>query len=364
MSRSPGPGPGLGCRAPLHRALCAGSAGSRRVLHAHHEPNPRDDFTVREAMVPMRDGVKLFTLILTPKERSAPIPHPALSARPTMPVARCRPVRPGSWLRAASEAVGGGFIYVVQDIRGRFKSGGEFHMYRVPRGAFNKTTTDETTDAWDTIDWLVKNVAGHNGKVGIWGTSYPGWLVLAALRDPHPALAAGDPGQSVVDVWKADDWFHWGVPHRLRLRLHLRDGDAARHAGAVPGTRRAICIAGFCPLARRASGAAPRCPAQDNGARLLDQPSYGPYWRDCAADRWFDSPPRIVPTLHVHGLWDQGRHLRRARGLRCAGAPRPRQPSQLLCNGLIITAGTTTTAARWRAAFRRRYGQTLPARTC
>jgi predicted acyl esterase len=84
-------------------------------------------------------------------------------------------------------------------------------MYRVPRGGFNRTSTDETTDAWDTIEWLVDNVAANSGRVGVWGTSYPGWLTPAALRDPHPALAAAVPFNPVVDVWKADDWFHWGA---------------------------------------------------------------------------------------------------------------------------------------------------------
>ncbi len=83
-------------------------------------------------------------------------------------------------------------------------------MYRAPRGPFNQTDTDETTDAWDSIDWLVKKLS-TNGRVGIWGTSYPGWLTLAAMRDPHPALAAAVPFNPVVDAWKADDWFHWGA---------------------------------------------------------------------------------------------------------------------------------------------------------
>ena len=80
----------------------------------------------------------------------------------------------------------------------------------LPGEPFNQTDTDETTDAWDSIDWLVKNLS-TNGRVGIWGTSYPGWLTLAAMRDPHPALAAAVPFNPVVDTWKADDWFHWGA---------------------------------------------------------------------------------------------------------------------------------------------------------
>ena len=107
--------------------------------------------------------------------------------------------------------LGGGYIFIAQDIRGRYLSEGDYAMYRVPRGEFNRSETDETTDAWDTIDWLVKNVQPNNGKVGVWGTSYPGWLTLAAVRNPHPALAAAVPFNPVVDVWKADDWFHWGA---------------------------------------------------------------------------------------------------------------------------------------------------------
>ncbi len=106
--------------------------------------------------------------------------------------------------------MGPDYIYVYQDIRGRFKSEGDYYMYRAPIGPFNKTNTDESTDAWDSMDWLVKNLSA-NGRIGIWGTSYPGWLTLAAMKDPHPALAAAVPFNPVVDAWKADDWFHWGA---------------------------------------------------------------------------------------------------------------------------------------------------------
>ena len=272
--------------------------------HAHHEPDPRDDFTVREAMVPMRDGVKLFTLILTPKERTAP--PPILLERTPYDASRALSTSSTRLLVTRGvKAVGGGFIYVVQDIRGRFKSGGEFHMYRVPRGAFNKTPTDETTDAWDTIDWLVKNVAGHNGKVGIWGTSYPGWLVLAALRDPHPALAAAIPANPVVDVWKADDWFHWGAfrigyAFDYIYSMETRHGTPVQYPYETRDLYSWLLPIGSAELLGRRLGAQHKM-----WARLMDQPSYGPYWRDCAADRWFDAPARIVPTLHVHGLWDQ-----------------------------------------------------------
>ena len=146
---------------------------------------PEDDFTLSEYRIPMRDGVALYTLVLTPKGAAGPLPvllertpydaSDVFGSRATTQLAVMR----GPYF------AGKGFIYVFQDIRGRFRSGGEYAMYRVPRGAFNTSNTDETTDAWDTIDWLVKKLPGNNGKVGIWGVSYPGWLALAALRDPR-----------------------------------------------------------------------------------------------------------------------------------------------------------------------------------
>jgi len=163
------------------------------------EPNPRDNFTVREEMIPMRDGVKLYTVILTPKRSGEKLPI-LLERTPydaTRILGKRATTRLGVML--GPKYLGGGFIFVAQDIRGRFGSEGDYAMYRVPRGEFNRSDTDETTDAWDTIDWLVKNVAS-NGRVGVWGTSYPGWLTLAALRDPHPALAAAVPFNPVVDV--------------------------------------------------------------------------------------------------------------------------------------------------------------------
>jgi putative CocE/NonD family hydrolase len=200
---------------------------------------------------------------------------------------------------------GGGFIFVAQDLRGRFKSEGVYAMYRVPRGAFNKSETDETTDAWDTIDWLVKNVTPNNGRVGVWGTSYPGWLTLAALRDPHPALAAAVPFNPVVDVWKADDWFHWGA---------FRPAYAFDFIYSME-TRKGLSV-GYPYEARDLySWLLDQGASANLGKRLDDRhemwkhlmanPSYGPYWKDCAADRWFEAPKRLVPTLHVHGFWDQ-----------------------------------------------------------
>ncbi len=283
--------------------LAGGRALSDQPLR---EANPRDDFTVREERIPMRDGVKLYTLILTPKGARGPLP--ILLERTPYDATRALGGRATTRLDVAlgHRYLGGAYIFAIQDLRGRFKSEGDYAMYRVPRGAFNRTQTDETTDAWDTIDWLVKKVPGSNGRVGVWGTSYPGWLTLAALREPHPALAAAVPFNPVVDVWKADDWFHWGAfraayAFDFIYAMETRKGESTPYPYEERDVYSWLLGAGAA-----GEGLGSRLDSRhEMWKRLMDSPSYGPYWRDCAADHWFDTPSRVVPTLHVHGFWDQ-----------------------------------------------------------
>jgi putative CocE/NonD family hydrolase len=272
------------------------------------EVYPGDDFTLREARIPMRDGVKLYTLILTPKRPQGPLPllllrtpydaSGALSSRPTTRL---------SVLARRDDPVGDDFIFVYQDIRGRYESEGSYEMYRPPRGEFNRTATDETTDAWDTIDWLVKNVAGHNGNVGIWGTSYPGWLALAALRDPHPALAAAVPAHPVGDVWKADDWFHWGAFRALYAFEFVYNMETRPDDGVSYPFERFDLYSWALARPNLAKVLGTLLDGRhEMWRRFVEFPAYGPYWKAVAADRWFDeAPSRLVPTLHVHGWFDQ-----------------------------------------------------------
>ena len=104
-----------------------------------------------------------------------------------------------------------GYIRIFQDVRGKYGSEGDFVMTRPVRGPLNPTKTDETTDAWDTIDWLVKNVPESNGRVGMVGSSYEGFTVVMALLDPHPALKVAVPESPMIDGWMGDDWFHYGA---------------------------------------------------------------------------------------------------------------------------------------------------------
>ena len=139
----------------------------------------------------------------------------------------------------------------------------------------------------------------------MWGTSYPGWLTLAALRDPHPALAAAVPFNPVVDVWKADDWFHWGAfrpayAFDFIYSMETRKGSSVSYPYETRDMYAWMLQQGaVASLGRRLDD------RHEMWQRLMESPSYGPYWKDCAADRWFDAPKRLVPTLHVHGFWDQ-----------------------------------------------------------
>ena len=269
------------------------------------ETSAESDFTIREEMIPMRDGVRLYTLILSLKESVAPLP--VILLRTPYNAFRSSGDLSVTSLKAAlgTRFMGPDYIYVFQDIRGRFKSEGDYIMYRAPIGPFNQTNTDETTDAWDSIDWLVKNLS-TNERVGIWGTSYPGWLTLAAMKDPHPALAAAVPFNPVVDAWKADDWFHWGAFRGLYAFEFIFDMETRTDApNPFPYEHNELY-----------SWLLPRGALGTSLGSLLDErhemwdwlmkfPAYGPYWKGVAADQWFEAPLRLVPALHVHGYWDQ-----------------------------------------------------------
>jgi putative CocE/NonD family hydrolase len=272
---------------------------------ALREAMPKDNFVVREEMVPMRDGTKLYTLIISPRESSTALP--ILLRRTPYDATGVLRGHKSSRLDVSIgyEYLGDDYIYVVQDIRGRFSSEGEYFMYRAPRGEFNKTETDETTDAWDTIDWLVKNVAS-NGRVGIWGTSYPGWLALAAMRDPHPALAAAAPSNPVVDVWKADDWFHWGAFRAAYAFDFIYSMETRLDQFTQYPYEKQDIYSWLLDLGSVGEGVGQKLDDRhEMWKRIIDNPQYGPYWKDVAADQWFDNPTRLVPALHVHGFWDQ-----------------------------------------------------------
>jgi putative CocE/NonD family hydrolase len=167
-------------------------------------PDPPAGFDKIEQMIPMRDGVKLHTIIYTPKSRSGPLP--ILFNRTPYGIDGLYRVFPGGILK---ELIDDGYIFAFQDIRGRFKSEGQFVMLRPLREAGNPI--DETTDTYDSIEWMIKNVPENNGRVGMFGTSYPGWLVVMAVIDPHPALKAVIEEATPADMYLGDDFHHNGA---------------------------------------------------------------------------------------------------------------------------------------------------------
>ena len=197
-------------------------------------PTGEWDYVKREVMIPMRDGVKLHTVIVLPQgAQHAPI---ILTRTPYNAANRAERIASPHMLATLPMGdevlVPKGYIRVFQDVRGKYGSEGDYVMTRPLRGPLNATAVDHSTDAYDTIDWLVKNVPESNGKVGMIGSSYEGFTVLMALINPHPALKAAVPMSPMVDGWKGDDWFHNGAFRQTQLRLPLRPDHRARRGQA------------------------------------------------------------------------------------------------------------------------------------
>lgn len=170
------------------------------------QPSGDKRFDRSEAQVTMRDGVKLHTSIYVPRDAKEPLP--IIFIRTPYGIDG-RPER--NFREYLKDLVEDGYIFVFQDIRGRFKSEGTFVMTRPPRDKNDPKSIDEASDTNDTIDWLLKNVKGNNGRVGMLGISYPGWLTAVAMLDPHPALKAVSPQASPADMFLGDDFHHNGA---------------------------------------------------------------------------------------------------------------------------------------------------------
>ena len=268
------------------------------------------EYTRREAMIPMRDGVKLFTIILVPRgARRAPIlltrtPYNASELTAHGQSGHLAPILQG-YDNATDVIVEGGYIRVIQDVRGKHKSEGDYVMNRPLHGPQNPTPVDHATDTYDTIDYLVKNVPESNGRVGILGISYDGFLPLMALVHPHPALKVSVPMNPMVDGWRGDDWFHNGAFRQLGIdyiqdqeatrtseakfwRSHFDDYDTFLEAGSAGelGRRHGMEQIGF-------------------WNKIVAHPAYDAFWRDQAVDQVLAKEPLTVPVMLVHSLWDQ-----------------------------------------------------------
>ncbi len=268
------------------------------------------DYIKRDVMIPMRDGVRLHTVIVIPRgAKHAPM---LLTRTPYSATAQTS--------HAASSHLGmilygydnpletileGGYIRVVQDVRGKYGSEGDYVMNRPLHGPLNPTPVDHSTDTYDTIDWLVKNVPESNGKVGILGISYDGFLPLMALVNPHPALKVSVPMNPMVDGWMGDDWFHNGAFREQNMpyiyeqegtrsntemwwRDHFDDYDLYMAAGSAGelGRRHGMEQVGF-------------------WRKLIEHPSYDAWWQQQAMDKILAAQPLKIPVMLVDSLWDQ-----------------------------------------------------------
>jgi len=270
---------------------------------------PRGEFQYvrREAMIPMRDGAKLYTVLIVPKGAG---PFPIMLDRTPYSADKATghgfgPLPENILSPAYSELVRAGYIVAVEDVRGKYKSEGDYVMNRPLRGPLNPTAVDHSTDAYDTIDWLVKHVPEANGRVGTIGTSYDGFTALMSLVNPHPALKASVPMNPMVDVWKGDDWFHNGAFRQEMISyVYGQTADKTSDEDWFTGgyddynTYLRYGTAG-------AYGQAMGMEQLPFWVRLAQHPAYDEYWQDQALDRILARAPLSVPTLFVGGEWDQ-----------------------------------------------------------
>jgi putative CocE/NonD family hydrolase len=262
----------------------------------------------RELMIPMRDGTKLYTVLILPRGAGK---FPIMLDR--TPYSADKATSRGSFgafpenilSPLSAELVRAGYIVAYEDVRGKYGSEGDYVMNRPLKGPLNPTAVDHATDAWDTIDWLVKNVPESNGRVGTIGTSYDGFTTLMSLVNPHPALKASVPINPMVDVWKGDDWFHNGA-FRQEMISYVYGQTATRKSDEDWFSSGYDDYTTF--LRYGSAGAYGQAMGMDQlpfWVRLTQHPDYDEYWQDQAVDRILGQTPLTVPTLFVDSEWDQ-----------------------------------------------------------
>ncbi|MBT9332878.1 CocE/NonD family hydrolase [Paracidobacterium acidisoli] len=261
------------------------------------EPNHFRPYDREEVMIPMRDGVRLHAIILRPKDTQAPLPF--LMQRTPYGV---------DW--AASDSINAentelaqsGYIFVMEDIRGRYGSQGTFVMMRPIVDHHDPHAVDESTDTYDTVAWLLKHVSRNNGRVGVLGISYPGFLAAEAGIDPHPAVKAISPQAPMTDVWIGDDFFHNGAfrqSYGYDYVLGMESSKQATFGWLNEDAYDYFLHAGSFAQAGKISGSSDL----PTWKAFLDHPSYDEFWRSRAVQYHLNSV--TVPTLEVGGWWDQ-----------------------------------------------------------
>jgi len=298
------------CAALLPSSIPATAADSEPagdIPAEFHAPADQYDYVKRDVMIPMRDGAKLYTVIIIP---AGAVHAPMILDRTPYSASKftsrnASPHRAILLGGSYGELADAGYIIVAQDVRGKYKSEGDYVMNRPLVGDLNPTTVDHSTDSWDTIDWLVKNVAESNGKVGTMGTSYDGFTVLMSLVNPHPALKAAAAFNPMVDTWIGDDWFHNGALRQTYADYILQQTASKSSEDSWTPPR---YDAYETWLSAGSAGALAKSAGMQQlpfWQRLIAHPAYDHYWSAQAVDKILAVRPLTVPTLFIHSQWDQ-----------------------------------------------------------
>ncbi|HYW66536.1 MAG TPA: CocE/NonD family hydrolase [Candidatus Dormibacteraeota bacterium] len=279
-------------------ALIAAAAGAQEQKAAL--PDLPKLFEKREVMIPTRDGVKLHTEIYTPKDAKEPLPIIMMRTPYGISAGGNGYSR---MLYENADMFADGYIFVFQDIRGRYGSEGKFEMNRPLHDPKDAKGTDESTDTYDTIDWLVKNLANNNGRVGIWGVSYDGFLAAEAMVNPHPALKAVSEQACMGDAWMGDDFFHNGA-FRLSYGFEYAELMEAPKANLSFAFDRFDMFDWFLRLGALSNANERylhwKIPTWNN---FVAHPAYDEFWKIHAIEAGLKDAK--VPNLNVAGWWDQ-----------------------------------------------------------
>ena len=285
------------CRA-LSRILIVYVALAGISLTGHAQSGNPDKYDRKEVTIPMRDGVNLHTVVFTPKGQTEALPF-LLERTPYGADKFPSPEKN----QLVADMAADGYIFVYQDIRGRYKSEGQYVMQRFPRDKKDAKAIDESTDTYDTFDWLLKNIPNNNGKAGMYGISYDGWTTVMGAIDPHPALKAVCEQASPADMYIGDDFHHNGA-FRLSYAFEYAFMEEASKVDTLFPFSNYDTYEWFLKLGPLSNVNKNyffnKLPSWNNFAL---HPNYDEYWKKQALVQELDSPR--VPVLNVAGWWDQ-----------------------------------------------------------
>ncbi len=263
-----------------------------------HSARTPSRYERKDVMISVRDGTRLNTVIFAPKEQREPLPF--LLLRTPYGVNRTGPPDLSTYLK---DMAADDYIFVFQDIRGRYKSEGSFEMQRFSRDRSNPKSIDESTDTYDTIDWLMKNIPRNNGRVGILGISYGGWLTVMATLEPHPALKAASEQATPADMYLGDDFHHNGA-FRLSYGFEYAFMEEASKVDTLFPFDIYDTFEWYLKLGPLSNANAKhfhgKLPTWNN---FVNHPNYDEFWQKQSLPSRLDTP--TVPIMHVAGWWDQ-----------------------------------------------------------